>query len=253
MAEGLHHLQALDDLLNLAVHLAQGRLLFSVIIPAPPAEDPEYRHGDKEGHDGHQEQQGRGVDHGGHYAHKGEYAGDEVHEALLHGQGDVVRVIGEAAHQLSVGVAVEEGEGEGFQGAEQVPPELVGGVLGQTGHQVCLEVGRPAAEEIQQEEKDTAFRQPGQLLRHHSLGHQPVENRAHHVGAADGGGGAEQQTDGHQHQGELALGHVAQKAAHGFSGVLGLLEAAPAPGTAAGRAFRGLELLLLILFLFRFH
>ena len=47
--------------------------------------------------------------HHHHDAHKHEYAGGEGDHALFQGELHIVRVVGEAAHELSMGVAVKVG------------------------------------------------------------------------------------------------------------------------------------------------
>ena len=112
MGEGFHDLQSLDDLLNLTVDRAQGALLFLVEPAAAAAQGLEHLHGDGQNYGRYQKELPVDKEHQPHQAHEHQAAEEHRNHALLQGRQHVVRVVGEAAHQLSVGVLVEVGEGE---------------------------------------------------------------------------------------------------------------------------------------------
>ena len=65
----------------------------------------------------------------------------QLHHALLQRQLDVVGVVGEAAHELAVGMLVKVAQRQLLQLVEQILAQLVAALLRQLGHQVGLEVG----------------------------------------------------------------------------------------------------------------
>ena len=109
VGEGLDHLQPFNGLLDISVDGAQVGLLLLIIPPAAAAEDLEHHEGAPQSDHGHQEKQWAHHQHHHHDAHKHEYAGEEGDHALFQGELHIVRVVGEAAHELSMGMAVKVG------------------------------------------------------------------------------------------------------------------------------------------------
>ena len=113
---------------------------------AAPAQLVEQHHGERQHQGGDQEQLPVDEEHHGHQAHKHQAAGAHGDHALLQGQLHVVRVVGEAAHQLAVGVLVKVGQRQVLQLVEQVLAQPVDAPLGQPDHNGGLAVGGRAAD-----------------------------------------------------------------------------------------------------------
>ena len=234
VGEGFDHFQALDGLLNAAVDLAQGGLLLLIEAAAAPAQLFEQGHGQGQHQGGDDEQLPVDDDHHGHQAHKGEAAGQHRHHALLQGQLHVVRVVGEAAHQLAVGVAVKIGQGQVLQLVKQVPAQAVHATLGQLDHNGRLAIGGRRAEQLHGDEHQNRLAQPGKVGA--ARPDKVVDDAPHHIGAADVGGHGQQQKGQHGQQRQLAAGEIAQQTAHRLFQVLGLL-IAPTGGAIGSRHY----------------
>ena len=155
--------------------------------------------------------------------------------ALLEGHLHVVRVVGEAAHQLAVGVGVEVAQGELLKLVEQVPAQAVAALLSQLSHQVCLGVGAHGGAQIDARQLETA----GDQLRHTALPRLQGQDKAVEDGLLQIGCRHAQQGGGHhtdqgrdEHNGPVH--DILYRTGQRFSKVLGLsvsrLEARRAPG-----------------------
>ena len=224
--ERLDDLEPLDDLLDVAVHLAERCLLLAVMAAGAPAEDLEDVERRRKDDRRHDKERGTGVEHRNDETDEVQDAGDQVDEALLHRERDVVGVVREAAHQLAVRVAVEVGERQRLQRVEEVAAQAVGGVLREAHHRVGLEVGRGRADDIQGEEQDAVAQKRRDLVRERGGVDEAVDDRPEHVGAVDGGERLHDQAQRDEQQGELFLRHVTEQAEGALFRVLRLLVAA---------------------------
>ena len=236
VVEGFDHLQALDHLLDVAVHRSQRALLPGEILPAASAEQGEHRQHRPQHHQGAQEQQRGQGHHHGHHPHEGDHAGDELDHRLLKGRLHVVRVVGEAAHELAVGVGVEVAQGELLELVEQLPAHTVAALEGQLGHQVGLEVSAPRRDQIGSRQLDAG----GYQLREAGLpGGQgqgeAVEDGLLQVGGPDAQQGFRHHAGQHRGQQDGPVHNVFHGAQGGFAQVLGLAEAPPGPPVGAAR------------------
>ena len=225
VGEGLDHLQPLDDLLDVAVHVAQGCLLLLIEAAAAPAQLVEQHHGERQHQGGDQEQLPVDEKHHGHQAHEHQAAGAHGDHALLQGQLHVVRVVGEAAHQLAVGVLVKVGQRQILQFVEQVLAQPVDPPLGQPHHNGGLSVGGRAADEVDAYQDQDGPAQAGEVGA--ARPDEVVDDAPHHVGATDVGEHRDQQASEHGHQGQLAAGEITQQPGYGLAQILGLLIAPP--------------------------
>lgn len=94
VGEGLNHLQPLNDLLDLAIDITQGRLLLLVIFPAPSAQCPKEIHSHYQQQGGDQKELPVDEQHHGHQTHKHQAARAQRNYALLQSHLYVIRVIG---------------------------------------------------------------------------------------------------------------------------------------------------------------
>ncbi len=185
VGEGLDHLQPLDDLLDVAVHVAQCGLLLLVVAAAAAAQLVEHGHGDRQHQGGDQKELPVDEEHHGHQTYKHEAAGAHGDHALLQGQLHVVRVVGEAAHQLPVGVLVKVGQGEVLQLVKQVAAQAVHPPLGQADHDGRLAVSGQTAHQVHAHQGQNGPAQAGKVGA--ARPDEVVDDAPHHIGAADVG------------------------------------------------------------------
>ena len=226
MGEGLDHLQPLYDLLNLAVYLAQCSLLSLIVLPAPAAQGFEQPHGQSQDQGGGEEQLPVGDQHDSHQPHKHQTAGEQGDKALLQGHLYVVCVVGKAAHQLAVGVAVEVGQGQLLQLVKQLFAQAVGALLGQPDHNGALEIDGHAAQQVDGHQLEDGKAQAGKVGA--ARPDKVVDDAPQHIGAADVGGHRGDQTQKHQQQGQRTLGQIAQQTQGGLFQIFGIGETAAA-------------------------
>ena len=234
VGEGLDHFQPLDGLLDAAVDLAQGGLLLLIEAAAASAQLFEQGHGQGQHQGGDHKQLPVDDEHHDHQAHKGEAAGQHGYHALLQGQLHVVCVVGEAAHQLAVGVAVKIGQGQVLQFVKQVPAQAVHPPLGQLDHNGRLTIGGRSGEQLHSDEQQDRPAQSGKVGA--ARPDKVVDDPPHHIGAADVGGHGQQQKDQHGQQGQFAAGEVAQQAAYRLFQIFRLL-IAPSGGAIGSRHY----------------
>ena len=246
VGERLDDLEPLDDLLNIAVDLTERRLLLAVINAAAAAEDLEHAERRGERQKRYEEQNRRGIDHHGDESDEGQSGGEHVDEALLHREGNVVRVVREAAHQLAVGVAVKIAERQALERVEQVAAQVVRRVVGKARHGRRLHIGCGGAQQIEQQQENTAAEQLLHLFRRGAVRDKTVDDRAEHIGPADGRHGADDEADRDENERQGIFRHISDQAADGLFCVLRLLIAAARAGTAGTvLALCSLEFLLL--------
>ena len=239
VGEGLDDLHALDHFLNVAVDGAQRGLLLLIVGAAELADLLEYDNDDDQ-HDQRAQEQHRGeVQHHDHGTDEGDGGGEELHKALFQRDLHVVRVVGEAAHELAVGVGVKVAQGQLLQAVEQLTPQDVAALLGQLGHEVGLKVGGDGGHNVDGHELGTGGQQPrngGGAVFQGVL--NAVDDGAHHIGARQIGDGGGHHAGQRRDEQQGPPGDIAEHAKGGALQILGLAEAAP--GTAARPAAGGL-------------
>ena len=220
MGEGLYHLQPLDGLLDFSVYLAQGSLLLLIELSAAAPQLLEQEHGEDQHQGGDQKQLPVDDQHEDHQPHKHQAAGEQRNHALLEGHLHIVGVVGEAAHQLPVGVLVKVGQGELLQGVEEVLPQAVDPLLRQTDHGGGLAVGGQTAQQVNTRQLEDGQPQPGEVGA--ARPDEVVDDGPHKVRPAQIGAYRHQKAEQDEEQGQLALGEVTHQAAHGLFQVFGL-------------------------------
>ena len=221
VGKGLDHLQALDHLLDIAVHIAQSRLLLLIKLAAAAAQLLKELDGQHQQQGGDDKQLPVDEEHQAHQAHKHQAAGAQGDDTLLQGQLYVVRVVGEAAHELAVGVLVKVAQGQILELIKQVLTQAVDAPLGQTHHGGRLAVGCQTADEVNAHQHGDGLGQAGHVGT--ARPDKVVDDAAHHIGAAQVGTHRDHQAAQHRQQRQLAAGEVTQQTANGFAHVLGLL------------------------------
>ncbi|OQA95034.1 MAG: hypothetical protein BWY25_02589 [Chloroflexi bacterium ADurb.Bin222] len=136
--EGLHRFLAGDGLLDDAVERPQVLLLRAVALARAPGDEPGQRHRQRD--DEQRDHRQRHVDHEHHDDHPDEVegAGEELRCAAAQRIADVFHVIREAAHQIAVGVLIEEAQRERLQFGKELLPQIAHGVLGDARHEIVL-------------------------------------------------------------------------------------------------------------------
>ena len=234
VGKGLDYLQALNHLLDVAVHITQGSLLLLIELTAAAAQALEELDGHNKQQGGDDKQLPVDKEHQAHQAHKHQAAGTQGDHALLQGQLYVVRVVGKAAHQLAVGVLVKVAQGQVLELVEQVLAQAVDAPLGQTDHYGSLAVGGQTADKVDAHQHDDGLGQTGHVGT--ARPDKVVDDATHHIGAAQVGAYRHQQAAQHRQQRQLAAGEVAQQTADGLAHILGLLES-PSGGMIGSRHY----------------
>ena len=226
VGEGLHHFQPFYHLLNVAVDPAQRGLLLPGILPGPAAHKLDDAEGRRQNHQSDEEKQGADIDHHGHHAHEHQPRGDHRHHRILQRHLHVVGVVGKAAHQLAVGMAVIVGDGQVLQGVKQVAAEPFCALFGQNGHDDGLGIGSGNAHQIDPGQRDQRLEKiPGAM---ENPADQIVDQRPHIVGTADIAGHRKEEAQEYHHKGQLALGEIPQYPQGGSFCILGLGETSSA-------------------------
>ena len=122
LVELLHHVRLLvvgddgavagDHLLRVAVQLALQRGALAEDLAHHLAHLVGHQHGEDHRQHGHKGELPAVDEHDGHGPHQRQHAGDQRAEALGNGGGDVLHVVGHAAHDIAVGVGIEIGDGQ---------------------------------------------------------------------------------------------------------------------------------------------
>ena len=152
MGKRLDHLQPLNHLLNISVDGAQGGLLPGVVFPAALAKHGKHRRHRRQQSQRHQKQHGGQGNHHGDDPHEGDNAGQQLNHRLLQSHLHVVRVVGEAAHQLAVGVGVKVAQRQLLKLVKQLPAQPVAALHGQLGHEIGLKVGAHRGQRVHTDE-----------------------------------------------------------------------------------------------------
>ena len=131
MVVGHHRAVAGDHFLHRAVQLAQEHLSLAGELAHVPGEDP----------GGHQRQDHRGAaeqrqlpavaEHDRHRARDGQHAGEQRRQGLGDCGGDVLDIVGHAAHHVAMGVGIQVAHGKIHHPAEQLLAQLADDPLAQ--------------------------------------------------------------------------------------------------------------------------
>ena len=184
MVKDLYDLHALDRLFDVAVHNAQVFLLQLEVAARLFADDGARRDHQHQKHDHDGKQHDGFRDHGGDDADKRDHAGDELHERLLEHHLDVIDVVGEAAHDLAVGLAVKIRKRQTLQVVKQVAPDRVGRFPGDFHHDAALNIAEKRRTQIKRAQNQKIAQKHLDLKRGvKALVHQLLDPGAAHNGA----------------------------------------------------------------------
>ena len=146
MVEDLDDLLALDHLLDIAVHRAQGRLLALEIHTAAPADDLHHAAHEQQEQERDQRQPRVQHEHHHHRAHEGQHIGDDAGKAAVQHLRHGVDVVGEPAHQVAGLVLVVILHRQRLQMVEQILPDGRHRPLGYMDHDAGVGKGAQGAE-----------------------------------------------------------------------------------------------------------
>ena len=226
VVEDLDDLLALNHLLDIAVDLPQGLLLAGKVTAGAGPDGLNHPQHHRQGGEGDEGQRGAQDQHHDDGAGEGQRAGDETSKAVVQSLGNGFDVVGVAAHQLAVGVGVEEFQGQILHPAEQVRPDVGHGGLGNLNHDAAVTIGAHRAQHIHQGHDG---QHPGKT-RKVAGQNIVVDKGTDEIGAAHGAGGAHHQQRRYQGQVELIAAEIPHELPQGAPDVLGLAETAS--GTA---------------------
>ena len=220
VGKGLDDLQTLDDLLDLAVDVTQSGLLLLVEAAAAAAQALKEEDGQNQKQSGDQKELPVDEEHEQHQAHEHQGAGAKGHDALFQSHLHIVRVVGEAAHELAVGMLIKVAQRQGLQFIKQVLAQAVDTPLRQADHHGGLAVGGHTAHQIDAHQLEDGKGQTGKVG---AAGpDKVVDDAAHHIGAAQVAGHGEDQKQQYGQQRQLAAGQIAHQAAGRFCHILRL-------------------------------
>ena len=211
MVKDLDHLLARDHFLHVGVQLAQAGLLAGVVGAAAPGgvvDVPE--HGNVAHHDQqreppveHEQQKQRACDL---YKHLNDHR-----KAVVQRVGNRVHIVGEQAHQIALAVRVKEVQGHRLQVGKQVAADFLGNTLRRADHELGVAQGGQRADEVDERRER---HDPGQVGKT-AIFQNAVDGRAYHVGANQGGQGADGRQHADQCQFALVVAEVIAEAAQG--------------------------------------
>ena len=216
VVKDLDHLLARDHFLHVGVQLAQAGLLAGVVGAAAPGgvvDVPE--HGNVAHHDQqreppveHEQQKQRACNL---YKHLNDHR-----KAVVQRVGNRVHIVGEQAHQIALAVRVKEVQGHRLQVGKQVAADFLGDTLRRADHELGVAQGGQRADEV---DKRRERHDPGQVGKT-AVFQNAVDGRAYHVGANQGGQGADGRQHADQCQFALVVAEVIAEAAQGVAQVL---------------------------------
>ncbi len=138
--EGLDDHMPAEGLLHMAVHVAQIILLLAEEFLR--LTDDDHHNGHRQGDDEQRDQghlPGNGDHHDKHADH-GHQRGDDLCQALIQGATDSINVVGKQRENLSMWRSVEIAERHAVDLLHDLPPQLIGDLDGDIGHQPALDV-----------------------------------------------------------------------------------------------------------------
>ncbi len=238
LGEGLHGLGLLvvggdgagigHHLLHGAVDLAQQLLALHVIFSHIFGDDPGEHHRQHDGGAAQQRQRHAVPQHHRQRADQRQNAGEQGAEGLGDHIGDILRVVGHAAHDVAVGVVVDIADGQGHDLPEQIRAHPPHHPLAQGGAEIALDQRGNALGQIEDQHGGEDGRQ---------IAEDPGNDPVHRL-ALDAGGhhGADHRHGDHccqqAHQRQLRA-EILQQPAEGSTGVFGLLHRRAHTGAAA--------------------
>ena len=209
VVKDLDDLLALDHLLDIAVHRADGLLLGGKVPAAAAADGLDHQQHHCQHGKGDGRQDGTEDDHHHDCAHKGQGAGNEACEAVVQSFGHRFDIVGIPAHQLTVGVSIEEFQGQLLHFVEQVRPELCHGVLGHMDHDPRITVGAHRPHNVDPRHDTEHFGKADKIAGEDII----IDEGLDEIGACHGTGGADKQQDHHNHQQRLIPPQIAHELA----------------------------------------
>ena len=220
VVEDLHDLLAVHHLLNIAVQLAEIRLLPVVVgaaAPAAVADVEEHRqiaqrHDEREPPVEHKEQHQRA----GHL----DEALDDEGEAVVQRVRDGVHVVCEIAHHVAAVPGIEPGKGQALHVCEEVAPDLKEHALRHADHALGIAQRAEHAQAVDAGRQYDAGDKAAPVAPR-----QAVHDRADHVGTCEVCARAERHEQGRREEQQLVPAHVAQQPLYRIAQALGLLTA----------------------------
>ena len=230
MVENLNDLLALDHLLDIAVDIADSLLLGGEVPAAAAADGFDHQQHHRQHQKRYSSEDGAEDDHHCHGAEERQRAGNEACKAVVQRLGHCFNIVGIPAHQLAVGMGIEEFQGEALHFVKQVRPELCHGILRHMDHDAGVAIGAQGAHSVHAAHDCQHFRKPRKIAGENII----VDEGLNEVRARHGAGGADEQQHHHDHQQRLIPPQIAHELFQRTPQVLGLAEAAPraAAGTA---------------------
>ena len=233
MIEGLDDTMPAVHLFHLSVDMSQIFLLGFEVFLGMLDDEADAEHRNRQDAQRRQGQLPADGQHHHQYAdHLGD-GGDELGNALVEALAQGIHVVGDAGEHLAVGLGIVVFHGQTVDLLGDLPPQVVGHLLGHAGHQNTLNDRQSGTEQIhaQQDEQDfahvhkvdAAARHP----RHHL--HHTVDDGAvglhQHLRAVDVQEHSAHGEDQHQDDRHFIAGDILDELAHGAAEVLGLFAA----------------------------
>ena len=224
-------------LLDVAVDVAQSRLLPGEVLLGGLHDDHHDDQADEAGTDGAQGHDHVVVEHHHQRAHEQRRRGDQRAERLAQRLADGVHIVGDAGQHVAVADLVEVFERQPVDLDRDRFAQPLGGALGDVGHHPALHIAEHGVSRVQ------GHQRPGDVA------HRAEIDRAHHRSAVDDGGqtfddlvghvlelvraddladGADRAQDECDDDDGKIVAAVVHEFAHDFAEIMGLFDGAPA-------------------------
>ncbi len=217
MVEYLDDLLAGDHLLNIAVHIAQGRLLHRIVGGTALGAVPNIEeHGQIAQHhnEGQLPVEYEQHDQGARQLNK---ALDGHGKAVVQGIRDGVHIVGEVTHDIAVALGIEESQRQRLDVMEQVPADVIQHLLGGIDHSLGVAQGGQGTDAVDGGGDHNAPQKAGDVSVPHA-----VDHRANHVGAQQVCHAADGDQHRHRQEQELVPSHVGEQRPECESEMFGL-------------------------------
>ena len=231
MTEDFDHLLPFDHFLNVAVERADSCLLALKVHAALAADALDHHQHDEEKGDGDEGQHPVEIEHHAEDTHKGERAGDKSSEAAIDHFADGLDIVGEAAHELTVGAAVEETQGEGLHLAEEIITQSGNRALGDEDHDAVGAEAHQRTACVHRAHDSKLPRETGEVTGDDIV----IDEGLEQITAENAAEGAADDTDRYKQEQEFVLADVAHELSNSALQIAGALKTVLVTPTGTGR------------------
>ena len=217
-----HRSVEVDFLHHDPIDRSQQFLLPQIIFADTFGNDPREQHGEDDDGAGDQGQL-PGIDqHDREGSHQHEHAGAQGAERRGHNVGNVLRVVGHAAHQVPVGMVVQIGDRQAQHLSEEIAAHPFDDPLAEMGTDVFLQQRKRAVEQVHDDHQNKKTRKGIKLFRGDAVDGAALQRRSD-----DGSGGSHRHADEQDHEPSGLRPEISDQASERPASVLCLFHRCP--------------------------